>query len=222
MEIVRIIKAVEELIFELSSWLLCYPKSLAKALTRPGWAVEYVKGELSKDKSGAFDEYMSPALFYAFSVALVVLPHIEDVQRTYAHLLPESARHLLLASPEKFVLTAAILFGACPLGFAWVANAAARTKISRSALRVPLHAQFLIAAPFVVLLSVAIHASDLLGRWPMTAAAAWFCAAEWLFFQRFLGTDRFRSVLFVLAGFGAWYFVNVVWLVLLGLPFLPA
>ena len=34
MEIVRIIKAVEELIFELSSWLLCYPKSLAKALAR--------------------------------------------------------------------------------------------------------------------------------------------------------------------------------------------
>lgn len=222
MEIVRIIKAVEELIFEISSWLLCYPKSLSKALARPSWAVEYVKGELSKDKSGAFDEYMSPALFYAFSVALVVLPHIEDVQSAYAHLLPESAHHLLFASPEKIVLTAAILFGACPLGFAWVANAASRVKISRSALRIPLHAQFLIAGPFVVLLSIAIHAVDLLGRWPMTAATAWFCSAEWLFFQRFLGTDRFRSVLFVLAGFGAWYLVNVVWLLLLGFPFLLA
>lgn len=222
MEIARIIKAVEELIFEISSWLLCYPKSLAKALAAPGWAVEYVRDEMSKDKAAAFDEYMSPALFYALSVALVVLPGIDVLEIAFGNLLPVTSHRLLLGSPDKIVLTAAVLSGACPLGFAWVANAAARVKISRGALRVPLQAQFLIAAPFVVLLSVAIHADDLLGPWPTIAAAAWFCAAEWLFYRRLLGTGMLRSALLVLAGFGAWYLVNLVWLLLLELRFLLA
>jgi hypothetical protein len=36
---------------------------MGKALARPGWVVECVKGELSKDKSGAFDEYMIDVTF---------------------------------------------------------------------------------------------------------------------------------------------------------------
>lgn len=222
MDVVRFIRAVEELITEVSSWLLCYPKTLLKTLIRPDWIAQYVNDELAKDKAGAFDEYMSPALFYALSVALVVFPHIGDVERLFGDLFPESARRLLLASPDKLLMTAAIVFGACPLGFAWVANAAAKMKISRSSLRGPLQAQFLIASPFVVIVSLALYTDESLGRLLGATAWAWFCVAEWMFFRRFLGAVGVRAVLLVLAGFGAWYFLNLVWLLLLGLPFLLA
>ena len=48
MDIFRLVKALEELVFEISLWLLSYPKSLLKIIVQPGWVPRYVDNELAK------------------------------------------------------------------------------------------------------------------------------------------------------------------------------
>lgn len=223
MEMFRLVKAVEELIFEVGFWLLSYPKSLLKVIVHPGWVVRYVTDELAKDEQGRFDEYMSPALFYALSVVVVIVPRLEAISGLYESAASNPLYTLLSGSPERLVTTAAMILAVCPLAFAWVAGASSKLGLSRSSLRAPLLSQFLIAGPFILVVSLSLE-PDLgeLSRLIGLVALSWFCVAEWLFFRRLLDVSGIRAGLLVLAGFGAWYIVNLAWAILLGLSFLLA
>jgi len=223
MEIVRLVRAVEELIFEVGFWLLSYPKSLLKVIVHPGWVLRYVTNELVKDERERFDEYMSPALFYALSVAVVIVPRFEAVSRLYESAVSSPLYGLLSGSPEKLVASTAVILAVCPLAFAWVAGASSKLAISRSSLRAPLLCQFLIAGPFILVVSFSLDSGhSQLARLIGLVALIWFCVAEWLFFRHLLSVGKIKAGLLVFAGFGAWYIVNLAWGILLGLSFLFA
>jgi hypothetical protein len=218
MEIFRLVKALEELIFEVSFWFLSYPKSLLKVIVQPGWVPRYVKKELAKEEQERFDEYMSPALFYALSIVIAVVPRFEDISGFFESRESMPLLRLIVRSPEMLAATTAVVLVVCPLAFAWVVSAVSKLEISRSSFRLSLLSQFLIAGPFILVMSYSFGFDH--GQSPRIigiVALIWFCVAELLFFKNLLGASKIKAALLVLAGFGAWYIVNLIWLVLLGL-----
>ena len=221
MEIFRLVKALEELVFEVSFWLLSYPKSLLKVIVHPDWVPRYITNELAKEEQERFDGYMSPALFYALSIVIAVAPRFEAISGFYESVVTIPLLRLAVGSPDVLVATAAMILVVCPLAFAWVAGAVSQMQISRSSLRLSLLSQFFIAGPFVLVMSHSFgFEHGQLSRLIGVVALIWFCVAEWLFFKHLLGVGKLKAGLLVLAGFGAWYIVNLIWLVLLGLSLL--
>ena len=72
MNIINIIKGIEQLAVELLLWIIYVPKTIFKIIKDPNWVPGYIKEEL--EKKDRFTGYMSPILLYlAVSVLLYVL-----------------------------------------------------------------------------------------------------------------------------------------------------
>lgn len=63
MDILKIIQSLQDFMYELVVWVLLLPKTIFRAVFRPGWMVAYVNAEWEKDAESRFDDYLSPALF---------------------------------------------------------------------------------------------------------------------------------------------------------------
>lgn len=63
MDLLKIIQSLQDFMYELVVWILLLPKTILRAVFRPGLMVSYVNQEWEKAESDRFDEYLSPALF---------------------------------------------------------------------------------------------------------------------------------------------------------------
>ena len=63
MDLLKIIQSLQDFMYELVVWILLLPKTILRAVFRPGLMVSYVNQEWEKDESDRFDEYLAPALF---------------------------------------------------------------------------------------------------------------------------------------------------------------
>lgn len=52
---------IEKLAYKILLWIIFIPKTIVQITLNPGWAPDYVRGELKQEKS-PFDEYMSPVI----------------------------------------------------------------------------------------------------------------------------------------------------------------
>ncbi|MCE2613856.1 hypothetical protein LVD13_12815 [Flavobacteriaceae bacterium D16] len=112
MNIINIIKGIEQLAVELLLWIIYVPKTLYKIIKDPSWAPVYIKEELNK-KEDKFKVYMSPILlFLAISVVLFVLldsglivaPNYDEAGGSFGQRLQGPAGLLFLALPLFFGL----------------------------------------------------------------------------------------------------------------------
>ncbi|MBL8062491.1 MAG: hypothetical protein JNK32_05695 [Anaerolineales bacterium] len=72
MDILKIIQSLQDFMYELVVWVLLLPKTIFRAIFRPGWMVAYVNEEWEKKPEDRFDEYLSPALFL---LVVAVIPN---------------------------------------------------------------------------------------------------------------------------------------------------
>lgn len=72
MDILKIIQSLQDFMYELVVWVLLLPKTIFRAVFRPGWMVAYVNEEWEKKPEDRFDEYLSPALFL---LVVAVIPN---------------------------------------------------------------------------------------------------------------------------------------------------
>jgi len=59
--ILGFLEEIEKLAYKILLWVIFIPKTIVQITLNPGWAPEYVRGELKQEKS-PFDEYMSPVI----------------------------------------------------------------------------------------------------------------------------------------------------------------
>jgi hypothetical protein len=113
MNIINIIKGIEQLAVELLLWIIYVPKTLYKIIKDPNWVPVYIKEELNKDED-KFKGYLSPILlFLAISVLLFVLldsgliiaPDYDESGGNFGQKLQGPAGLLFLALPLFFGLT---------------------------------------------------------------------------------------------------------------------
>lgn len=208
MDLLRIIRSIEELIYELTSWLLFYPLTLWHSLRHPLEMMSYVAAEEQEREEARFTDALSPPLLLfvtillAHAIELGTFGVVRNAGGTIARLLASSEQLLLLFR--------ALVFSLFPLIGAAVIVRVGGGTFSRAALRTPFFALCCIAAPFALVVSLGLILSragtDLTqagGLALIAAAALYYFVLQAAWMRQVLRIGRLRAALLSTAAGGA-------------------
>ena len=71
MDFIRFIKSLEELLYEVATWLLFYPRTLWLAFRHPFRLAQYSERELAHDSDDRYADVVSPPMFLLLTLLLV-------------------------------------------------------------------------------------------------------------------------------------------------------
>jgi hypothetical protein len=189
MDFLRILRSLEEFVYEVMTWLLFYPRTILRTIHSPLTMLRYSDREQSDAPDERYTETMSPPLFL---MVTIVISHLIE---TAAHQnLPEATTAFgreILASETNSLILRSILFAVYPLFFAVERLRREQQPITRDSLRGPFFAQCFVAAPA----AFGISMGAILGRasaipvavagavltlvciiWYLCVEAAWLCS----------------------------------------------
>lgn len=217
MNLIQLIRLIEELVFEVMSWFIMIPKTFAKLISSPEWGPDYVMAELSRPLDQRFDDYVSPIILW---LVLAVLPYFAAIKPLAAFLPGDFNQQLLLV---------ALFLAAGPLGFATAVVASRNETLSKSNLKAPFHVQCYCFTPGLLLSLPAVILtvrSENTGASPYSfaygvsvgMALLWLFIAEVVALRRQLGVTWTRAGLLFFPFLFASYMV--AWAVLSALAIL--
>ncbi len=205
MDLIRLLRSLEEFLYELVGWLVFYPRTLWRVLVRPGDAARYTRQELAKAPEQRFSDGISPVLMLILSV---VLAHaIEMALRISAPEVTQPVGKLLLGSEQGLLLTRSAVFCIYALGAALSTLWRQGARVDRDTLREPFSIQAFIACPFVLMLSLSQASRAWSTGWAFVGpaiglvAVAWYLWARTRTFVELNGGGHLRAFGFVLTSF---------------------
>lgn len=206
MDLMRILRSLEEFLYELVGWLVFYPRTLWRILRHPAAIARYTESELSQPPERQFTETISPVLMMILSV--VVAHGLELVSRAT---LPEAKTpiaRLFLGSEQALLLMRCVAFSTYALIAALVTLCRQRQAVTRETLRTPFSIQSFLVSPFVLMLACAMLLSRAAREWTVNpggvlaiASVAWYVWARAAAFRETTGGDWLHALAIVVGGF---------------------
>jgi len=196
-DFLKVLRSLEELLYELMAWLVFYPRTLWRVVARPADMVRYSDEELNDNESQRYADTLSPPLFLMLTV--LVAHGVELGLGARAAGVKTEIGKVILDSEQNLLVLRSILFSLFALVAATTAIRKRGAALDRTSLRRPFFAQCYLAAPFALALSTgATLALSPPGRpWWGTALAvaglAWYLSAETTWFRRELQSTRRRA-----------------------------
>jgi len=154
MNFMSMLKSLDELLYEVMSWLIFYPITLWRALTRPLAMMDYSDHELGQTDDEQYTDTLRPPLFLLLSLLLV---HGLELVVVGDSPLIASKRGLaaLVTDDTSLLLMRLVIFSVFPLIFAARMVRLERKGLTRNSLRRPFYAQCYAVAPFALVMSLA-------------------------------------------------------------------
>lgn len=149
MDLVRLLRSLEEFLYELVGWLVFYPRTFWRILRHPGAIARYTRMELARDEGGQFQDTISPVLMLILSVGIA--HGLELVLQTAVPTLTSPLGQRLLGSEQGLLLTRSVVFCIYALGASLATLRRERKPITRETLREPFSIQTFLVCPFLVL-----------------------------------------------------------------------
>lgn len=134
-DFIKIIRSIEEFLYEAMTWLLFYPRTLWRCVRHPDWIIAYTDKELGETPGEQFTDLISPPLFLIISV---VVAH--GLEWALGERLPTTSSPLvaeIVASEQNLLIFRALLFSVFPLVMAAGLLHTRGTPIDRDTLRSP-------------------------------------------------------------------------------------
>lgn len=208
MDVLKILRSVEELLYEVMSWLIFYPRTLWLTLTRPLKTMRYSDQEQASESESRYAETLSPPLFLVLSI---LLAHgIEIVAHFKMPVARDGLGEMVTSSDQNLLVFRAVMFSLHPLMFAaawlWLGG----RRLDREKLRAPFFAQCYLAGATSILVSVGTagvrYPSDVataVGVVLIVVTTAWYLSVQRRWFMRIEGMTRWRAWTWVVATFVA-------------------
>ncbi len=196
MDFMKVLKSLEELLYELVSWLVFYPLTLGRAVTSPLSMMRYADLELADRLEDQYDDVISPPLFLLITLLLA---------QAVSTLMPKGAAETaaeaaLTQSDTNLLLARGVIFGIFPLAMAVTLLVSKGIRITRNTLRPPFFSQCYVAAPFAFLLGLAIDLllvpggdSQTAGLAALFGALLWYGQAQVRWFRLDLGVGLMKA-----------------------------
>lgn len=220
MDFFKLIQSLDELLFEVVSWLLFYPVTLWRVIRSPLVMMQSAEAELGQAEQKQFDDVIAPPLFLLLTLALLHIVELGFYGRTYLEVVhPELSR--MIGTDANLTIFRVMMVAILPLAAALRLVSARGLKLDRKALKAPFYAQCYAAALFALLLALAIVVAgrgamvniSAGGRYlPASVGLLWLYAIETYWFA-----VQLRSS--ILRGFGQATILMVQWIVLLIIVF---
>ncbi|OEZ00323.1 MULTISPECIES: hypothetical protein [Stenotrophomonas] len=160
MDLIRLLRSLEEFLYELVGWLVFYPRTFWRIICRPAQMAIYTREELGKPLEARFQATISPVLMLILTVALAHA--MELASRASMPALQSPVGRILFGSEEGIMLTRSAIFCVYALGAALGTLRQQNIPVTRETLREPFSIQAFLACPFVLALAL----GELLLRWP--------------------------------------------------------
>jgi hypothetical protein len=221
MDLIKLMRSLEEFVFEAIALLFFYPKTLLRIAFKPLQAMQYAEQEEAQDRANAtaYDDAVSPPLLLLITLLIAngvgVALHVPQ---------PPEASHLakaLLDSPQNLLMFRSLLFSVIPLTAAVVVLRRRGQATSRTTLRQPFFAQCYLTSPFALVISlglIATHAPGpgygMGGAIACALAFVWMVGVQAAWFRAKLGVSRAAALAMALALL-AWACICVFAVVLL-------
>ncbi|WP_296435347.1 permease [Rhizobium sp. UBA1881] len=181
----KLLKSLEELLFELVSWLLFYPLTVWRSVTRPLSMMRYADLELGDRLEDQYDDTISPPLFLLLTLLLS-----QGLSAAFPSVYDTAAAAKELGSGSNLLIARGVVFGIYPLSMAVTLLRWKSVRITRNSLRPPFFSQCYVAAPFAFVLGLAFdfifmpqEKGLLIGLISMAIATVWYAQAQVRWFK---------------------------------------
>jgi len=180
LDFMKLLKSLEELLYELVSWLLFYPLTMWRSVVRPLSMMRYADTELADRLEDQYEDTLSPPLFL-----LITLLLSQGLSAAFPSAYDTAAAVKELGSGSNLLIARGVVFGIFPLCMAVTALRYQSVRVTRNLLRPPFFSQCYVAAPFAFVVGLGFdfifipHAHGLtIGIATMVAAFLWYAQAQ--------------------------------------------
>lgn len=208
MDLLKILRSVEELLYEVISWLIFYPRTLWMTLSHPLRTMQYSDREQHDRPDKQYLETLSPPLFLVLSILLA-----HGIEMAFGFRVEGGhtvVGRIVTGSDQNLLVFRALMFSLSPMLFAWLFLKLSERKIDRDTLRAPFFAQcYLSGATSIVVSLGALGVRDpqvwttLLGLGVVGALTLWYIAIQHLWLMQIQGMTRWRAWAWSAGTFGA-------------------
>lgn len=206
MNVLTILRSVEELLYEVMTWLLFYPRTLWMTLTRPLSTMRYSDQEQRDKPEKQYLETLSPPLFLVLSLLLahgLELALGLGVEMSHSPLAQDIARN-----DQTLLAFRALLFSVHALAFAWIALKLEKKRIDRETLRTPFFAQCYLSGATTMLVGLASvgirypnDTATVVGFAVITVTTVWYLVIQWRWLMRLDGMTGGRASVWAVGAF---------------------
>ncbi|NYT40036.1 hypothetical protein HZY97_04660 [Sphingomonas sp. R-74633] len=188
------LKSLDDLLYEIITWIVFYPVTLWRSVRRPFQMMTYADSELRDTPEKQYPDVLSPPLFLLLT--LLVSHAIELAVVGQSSLVADKQGLAGLVSDDtSLLLIRLIFFAVFPLIMAVSLLNRQHRKLTRDSLKPPFYAQCYPAGVFALVLGIGgllsqLHAgpaATLIGAAVIVAAFLWYGTLQTLWFKRALG-----------------------------------
>lgn len=213
MDFFKFIKSLDELLYEVMSWLLFYPLTLWRIIKAPVRTMIESERELGEDEQHQFDDRLPPPLFLLLTLILV---HVAELGLVGQDELVRRNVGLsgLITDDTSLIIFRILMYSTLPVIAATRLIRARGARLNRPLLRPPFYAQCYAAGVFTLL----VGSAGIILRQPgyvleaevalMLTALIWLIVVETRWFAAELKSSTIR-------GFGQAMWMLAQWLVVL-------
>jgi hypothetical protein len=154
MNFMQLLQSLDDLLYEVMGWLIFFPITLWRTISRPLRMMDYAGSELRDRPERQFEDTLSPPLFLLLALLLshaIGLAMGEGVNPIVASTTGLAA---YIDTDGKLLLLRLVFFSLVPLILAAALLGGLRQRITRERLRVPFYAQCYPAGAFALTLGI--------------------------------------------------------------------
>ncbi len=166
MDFIGIIRSLEELIYEIMSWLIFYPRTLWRILVDPVAVAAYSDAEQNDKPDEQYTDTLSPPLLLI--ITLLINYFVASSIGGDPLVATTKMGAQITKSPQNLLMLRAFIFAIFPLIISCFAMWRNHQTIDRATLRRPFFSQCFLITPFALM----IQLSGILLRLPAAGAAA--------------------------------------------------
>lgn len=206
MDFVKILRSLEEFLYEVMSWLAFYPRTLVRIVRHPVASARYVAVQRGQPQDQQFTEAISPPLILVLSI---LLAHTVEIAITPPLRLPSGTlTELVFGTQQGLLLFRSLCFAVLALVAALSTLRRSGQRLDRDTLRMPFYVQCFLAAPFALVVSTALTitraASGTVASLAVAVAAlsaGWYVRARACVYRQLHGGSLARSLVIASANF---------------------
>lgn len=209
MDFFQIIRSLENLLYEVMTWLIFYPRTLWRTIVRPKGIMVYTVEELRDTTDDRFADLLSPPLFLMLSLLIAHgAEKVLGVGTDEATEVLGTTGRMIIASDQNLLLFRSFLFALFPLVAAVGLIRRKPGALNRNSLKGPFYQQCYFGGTF----GLAVSTASALVRHPLepvraaglilsTAGILWYLWVQTRWIERELGIGWVRST-----GLALWFF----------------
>ena len=184
MNFFHFLKSLDDLLYEVVSWLAFYPVTLWRSLRRPIAMMHYAAKELERDDADRFGDALSPPIFLLLTV---LVAHALELALVGESKLVTDTKGVaaVISDDTSLILLRLVAFSTFPLIFAVRSVRARGVLLTRRSLEPDFFSQCYVNAPFALLVSLAATA----WQWPQEPVRTFAAVLTVLSTFAFLGIE---------------------------------